>query len=287
MDGDTSQIASRGEGDVLDGWTLGCALLARTTRLRIGSIRLVHHWNAAKLAQAIATQERITPGRLRFLMSIGGQRSDAHFGLPLLPPGDRIAWLDETLHAARRLWRGETVTTHGRFVRLDGARVRPVLATPPAVEIAARSARLLERVARHADVWDVNLPPIPDRVAAAARCLDDACRRQGRDPASISRSMWIFARPGLAPDDPALPGEIRRWCPWFRELADTELVAATASGRSAAESVARFRALAHGCRIDAPVADLSGLDADAARRAIDALAPEVHPPRDDEPLAAA
>src|SRR5262249_5324747 len=68
VDGDVSMIDSRGDGDVLDGWTTTVALLVSTTRIEIGSIRLVHHWNPARLAQAVATVERIAPGRLRFLV---------------------------------------------------------------------------------------------------------------------------------------------------------------------------------------------------------------------------
>jgi alkanesulfonate monooxygenase SsuD/methylene tetrahydromethanopterin reductase-like flavin-dependent oxidoreductase (luciferase family) len=85
VDGDVSMLPSRGEGDVLDGWTVTAALLAATERIEIGSIRLVHHWNAAKLAQAVATAERIAPGRLRLQISIGAQPADARFGLPFPP----------------------------------------------------------------------------------------------------------------------------------------------------------------------------------------------------------
>lgn len=273
VDGDVSQIASRGEGDVLDGWTLTCALLARTSRLRIGSIRLVHHWHAAKLAQAVATQQRITPGRLRFLVSIGGQPADARFGLPLPPAADRVVWLDETLDAVVRLWRGETLSAQGRFVQLDAARVRPAPgAGAIRVEVAGRGARLLDVVARHADVWDVNLPAWPERAQRASDALATACRRHGRDPASIARSMWIFTRPDVAADDPRLLADVRRWCPWFRDVPDDALLRATACGRGA-NAADRLRALAIGCAIDLPLADLSGLDFNAARRAIDALAP--------------
>ncbi|HVH05616.1 MAG TPA: LLM class flavin-dependent oxidoreductase, partial [Myxococcota bacterium] len=44
VDGDVSMLESRGDADVLDGWTLTTALLARTQRIALGSIRLPHHW---------------------------------------------------------------------------------------------------------------------------------------------------------------------------------------------------------------------------------------------------
>jgi alkanesulfonate monooxygenase SsuD/methylene tetrahydromethanopterin reductase-like flavin-dependent oxidoreductase (luciferase family) len=255
---------------VLDGWTLTAALLARTQRIEIGSIRLVHHWNAAKLAQAIASLDRIAPGRLRFLCSIGGQPADRRFGLAFPDPAERIAWLDETLTALRALWRGETVTCRGRYVQLEGARVRPTVAVP--VEIAARGPRLLRLVAAHADRWDVNLPPLPERVAEAAQQLAAACRQQGREPDEIERSMWIFTRPGGPPGDPALRREFRRFNPWFRELADAEVDRAIVAGDASAcrEQLAR---LGEELRLTLPVADLSGLDHDATRHAVKRMAP--------------
>src|SRR5207249_2157986 len=76
IDGDVSQLAARRETDVLDGWTATTALIARTRRIRIASIRLVQHWNAAHLAQVAATADRIAPGRLHFFASIGDRPED-------------------------------------------------------------------------------------------------------------------------------------------------------------------------------------------------------------------
>ncbi len=272
VDGDVSQIRSRGEGDVLDGWTLTAALLARTERIEIGSIRLVHHWNAAKLAQAAATLDRITPGRLRFVCSVGGQPADRRFGLPFPPAADRVAWLDETLAAVRALWRGETVTCAGRFVCLDEARVRP---TPAGgglpITVAARGPRLLEVAATHADRWDVNLPPFAERVGAAAEHLAAACRARGRDPDAIERSQWIFARPGRDPGDPALAREYRSLNPWFADVPDERIGDAMLAGEPAActERLAAWREELH---LDLPVLDLSGLDLDAVRQALRRMA---------------
>jgi alkanesulfonate monooxygenase SsuD/methylene tetrahydromethanopterin reductase-like flavin-dependent oxidoreductase (luciferase family) len=273
VDGDVTVIERRGEGDVLDGWTVTVALLARTERIQIGSIRLPHHWNAARLAQAAATAERLFPGRLRFLVSIGAQRADRRFGLPWLPVGERIAWLDETLDALRALWRGESVTREGRYVRLQGARVRPV---PPGgripIEIGARRAALLALVARHADRWDVNLPPIAPRVREAEAALAAACRREGRDPAGIGRSLWVFARPGRDPADPALLAELLHWSPWHADLPEGELAASIVAG-SPEGCRRRIEAIRGNLGIDLPVVDCSGLGFDAARQVLDALSP--------------
>jgi alkanesulfonate monooxygenase SsuD/methylene tetrahydromethanopterin reductase-like flavin-dependent oxidoreductase (luciferase family) len=263
----------RRDADALEGWSVTLALLAKTERIEIGSLRLVHFWNAARLAQSAATAERLAPGRLRFFISIGAHPDDVRFGLPFPPAAERIVWLEEMLTALRALWRGEEVSCSGRFVRLAGARVRPLpRGGRLPIQVAAAGRRMLELVAAHADVWDVNLPPVKARVQAAARDLDAACRARGRDPASLERSMWIFTRLGAGPDDPALRAEFRRLNPWFHAVGDGELVEALVAG-TAQECRARLAAIRRELRIDLPVLDLSGVPADAARRVMEALAP--------------
>jgi alkanesulfonate monooxygenase SsuD/methylene tetrahydromethanopterin reductase-like flavin-dependent oxidoreductase (luciferase family) len=270
VDGDATLHPGR---ETLDGWTVATALLARTQRIPIASLRLVHHWNAARLAHAAATAERIAPGRLRLLVSIGDRPSDARFGLPDLPASERIRWLDEALDAMRALWRGEGVTRAGRYVRLDGARLSPV---PPGgrlpVAVAAKGARLLEVVARHADAWDVNLPPVPGRVRAAAAALEAACARIGRDPRGISRSMLFFTRLRDAEDPAGALAEFRRLNPWFGFVPDAEATAALVVG-SPERCRARIAELAAACGIDEPYLDLSGVPAGEARRILAALSP--------------
>ncbi|MBW2665601.1 MAG: LLM class flavin-dependent oxidoreductase [Deltaproteobacteria bacterium] len=273
VDGDVSMLASKSERDVLHGWTVAMALLARTERIQIGSIRLVHHWNAAQLAQAVATAERLTPGRLRCVIAAGDRPNDANFGFPDLPVGERIRLLDETLEAMQCLWRGETVTRSGRYVQLERARVRPI---PPGgaipIAIAARGPRMLRRVAAHAQIWEVNLPPIAAHVSAAAATLAEACRERGRDPDEIRRSLWIFTRLDPAGDVTAALPEFRRLNPWFDEFPDDEVRASLVVGK-ATDCRRRLSELTAELSLELPVVDLSGLDAVRARRLMEALAP--------------
>jgi len=275
VDGDVSQLPSRGDHDVLDGWTVTTSLLARTQRIEIGSIRLVYHWNAARLAQAAASLDRIEPGRLRFMISIGGQASDRRFGFPELEPGERIQWLDEALGVIRQLWKGDRVDFQGRFVSVAGAKVRPIPESGGLpIQIAARGRRLLEVVARHGDRWDINLPPLADRVGVAEGHLAEACRQSGRDPGQIERSMWIFTRVGKSAQDPALHREFRRLNPWFADVSDEELPRAVVAG-DAGQCAERLREIAAEFRLALPVVDLSGLPAETVNEQLEALAPVV------------
>lgn len=271
VDGDVSVVPSRGEADVLDGWTVTSVLLARSERIRIGSLRIAEQWNIARLAQAAATLERIEPGRLDFLVSIGGQPADRRFGYPLRPAGERIRQLDEMLEALRALWAGQSVTRRGRYVRLEEARVRPVPPEGIRVAIAARRPRMLELVARHGDAWDMNVPPVKSWVEPCERDLAHACRAVGRDPAALARSLWIFTR--LAGPPTELRAEYRRLNPWFRDLPDQRLDEAIVSGSPEA-CRSRIEELREALRLDLPVLDLSGLGRAASEALLEACAPE-------------
>jgi alkanesulfonate monooxygenase SsuD/methylene tetrahydromethanopterin reductase-like flavin-dependent oxidoreductase (luciferase family) len=274
VDGDISMLGGPRKTDVLDGWTVTTALLARTRRIQIGSMRLVHHWNAARLAQAAATAERLTPGRLQFLISIGDRPNDERFGLQRPSASERVRWLDETLTAVRGLWQGDAVTLRGRYVQLDGATVQP---SPTGghipIAIAGSGTKLLDVVAAHADVWEINLPPLPERVAKAHAELERACGARDRDPSEIARSMWIFTRIGKSSDRDAAHAEYRRLNPWFHWLSDEEQVRAAVVG-SAEQCRARLVEITDELGLDLTVVDLSGLDAAASHRALEGLAPE-------------
>jgi hypothetical protein len=130
---------------------------------------------------------------------------------------------------------------------------------------------MLGLVAAHADRWDVNLPPVAPRVHDASRRLAEACRARGRDPATIARSMWIFARPGGDPDEPSVRAAFRRWNPWFSDVPDAELREAMLAG-PVPECRARLALIRAELGIDLPILDLSGLDRATAERVMTELA---------------
>jgi alkanesulfonate monooxygenase SsuD/methylene tetrahydromethanopterin reductase-like flavin-dependent oxidoreductase (luciferase family) len=272
VDGDVSQLASLGSRDVLDGWTVLTALAQRTQRIQLASIRLVHYWNAARLAQSFATFERIAPRRQRAFLAIGAHPADRAFGLHFPPAAERIAWLDETLAALRALWRGQPVTQRGRFVTLESARVRPALTAPPPLELAVAGPRMLALVAAHADAWNINLPPLAERVARATAQLASACAARGRAAHEIARVLQIFARPGLAADDPALLAAFRRFHPWFSDVPDADVPRAVLCGGADAAR-AQLGRLRRDLTLDLPVVDVTGLPASEADAALVTLAP--------------
>ena len=83
--------------------------------------------------------------------------------------------------------------------------------------------------------------------------------------------MWIFTRVGDFPHR-ELTAEFRKFNPWFGWLPDTDLDEAIVTG-TPEQCRSRLGQIRRELHVDLPVLDLSGLDAERARRALVALAP--------------
>jgi hypothetical protein len=136
---------------------------------------------------------------------------------------------------------------------------------------------MLALVAKHADTWNINVPPLPARVAAASARLASACTAQGRPVQAIARALQIFARPSLAPDDPALLSAFRRFHPWFADVPDADVSEATLCGGAPAAR-AQLARLRRELALDLPIVDLTGLPPAEAESALAALAPRPSEP---------
>jgi alkanesulfonate monooxygenase SsuD/methylene tetrahydromethanopterin reductase-like flavin-dependent oxidoreductase (luciferase family) len=89
----------------------------------------------------------------------------------------------------RRLWEGGPVEHAGPAHRLEGAIVEPAPATPPLLMVGGESRRSIEIAVRRADWW--NIVHVPDDLARRAKQADETCAREGRDPATLRRSVYL------------------------------------------------------------------------------------------------
>ena len=95
----------------------------------------------------------------------------------------------------RRLWtEPEPFDFHGDTVDLVGAfgRPKPVQRPHPPILIGGRSGATLRVVAEHADIWNIPGGDIADVIGRSA-LLDRYCTEIGRDPAEITRSVYLSA----------------------------------------------------------------------------------------------
>ena len=214
-------LAGPKNGDVLEGWTLLAALAAQTTRLRLGLLVTSNRIRPpAVLGKIASTLDVISGGRLIMGLGVGGTHQPAvqnpaieeyaAYGLTLVPPGEGVDRLRETIEILRRMWTEDEFDFHGKYCTLERTRnaPKPVQKGGPPLLIGGWGNRMLRLVAEHADTWNISGPPHVDldTLADRVRRLDAECELIGRDPSTISRSLQQI----VSYDDPAGTREIVR-----------------------------------------------------------------------------
>lgn len=107
-------------------------------------------YHPAVIAQAAATLAEMFPGRFWLALGSGEALNEHVTGRPWPAKAERNARLLECASVIRALWRGETVTHHGRVV-VEEARVYSLPAQPPRLIGAAVSEETAEWVGGWAD----------------------------------------------------------------------------------------------------------------------------------------
>jgi len=174
------------------------AALARTvTRPRLGTLVVCEVLRPASvLAKALATLDRITGGRLDVGLGAGWYEPEYEaVGVPFPPPGERLARLAEAVDIVRELLPGGPVTYEGRYHRASGAVNRPpALQEPrPPVFVGGKGDRLIQLAAERADGWNTCWVWTPDAYRGRLDVLERSCEKIGRDPATVWRSLGLYA----------------------------------------------------------------------------------------------
>jgi len=194
-------IAGDPDGPIFEGWTLLSALAAQTQRLRVGLLVTSNRFRPpAMLAKIAATVDVVSGGRLDFGIGAGSRPShpmarreyEAH-GLPYHDFAHSVDSLAEALTVIRRLWsETEPFDFAGNHVHLPGAfgNPKPLQRPHPPIVTGGRSGPLLRVTAEHADMWNIPGGDIADAIERSA-LLDRYCVEIGREPTSITRSMFL------------------------------------------------------------------------------------------------
>lgn len=175
------------------------ALTGYVSRPRLGTLVMCEALRPATvLAKALATVDRISGGRLDVGLGAGWYEPDYEaIGMAMPPPGERIDRLTEAVRVCRAMLRAEggEVTFDGRFHRAAGARnLPPALQAPnPPVFVGGKGDRLLRLAAEHADGWNTCWTWTFDAYRERLTVLDRECERVGRDPATVWRSLGLYA----------------------------------------------------------------------------------------------
>ncbi|MBI3013977.1 MAG: LLM class flavin-dependent oxidoreductase [Candidatus Tectomicrobia bacterium] len=150
------------------------------------------------LAQTTATVDFLSNGRLILGIGIGSRVADYYFEWVALgiPPEKRTRRMVHVVEALKKLWTGEPVTTESEFFPFQDARILPTPIQKPGVPIwfATGHGRFIPaqyaRLVRLGEGAMMNLD-MPWEFKQHVENIEKECDKQGRDPATIHRCMYL------------------------------------------------------------------------------------------------
>jgi len=176
--------------NVVDPFVALARASAVTTTLKLATgICLVPERNPLTLAKEIASLDYFSQGRFLFGIGTGWLREETElFGVAF---ADRIKYTRESVLAMKQLWTQDEAEFHGQFIDFP-----PVICLPkpsqkphPPVLIGGMAKNVFSRVVEWGDGWMPNRVT-PDDVAEGRHTLTRLCEERGRDPNSVSISVY-------------------------------------------------------------------------------------------------
>jgi F420-dependent oxidoreductase-like protein len=168
------------------------ALAADTERARLGCLVFyVGYRNPALLAKAATTLDHLSGGRFELGLGAGWHEWEARaYGYDFPAIGTRLSMLEEAVQIARGMLTSERTTFTGKHFRVEDASClpRPIQQRLPIWIGGVGEQRTLRIAARHADGWNAAYVSA-EHFGRLNRRLDEWCEREGRDPATIRRSV--------------------------------------------------------------------------------------------------
>jgi F420-dependent oxidoreductase-like protein len=183
------------EGPCFDGPTLLAALAAHTSRIRCGILVVGNTYrNPAILAKIFTTLDHISGGRVELGIGAGWwELEHEEYGIPFPPVGQRIRMLAESARIITGLWTQHRAALDGRYYTVTDAlsEPKPVQQPHPPIWVGGAGERLTLRVvAESADGWNTFFMPVA-HYQHKLDVLAEHCRRVGRDPNDIRKSLVI------------------------------------------------------------------------------------------------
>jgi len=211
--------------------TILAALAAVTTRLELATAVLCMPFrNPALLAKMAATIDEISGGR--FILGIGAGWHEPEFRAFGVPFDHRASRFEEALAIVHGLLTTGRVDFEGVYYSARECELRPRGPRPsgPPIMIGTTGPRMLALTARYAGLWnhlfDAQTGDRYENYARVRATVDAACLANGRDPATLGRTLYdavnVFNRPGYAmtKSGPPLAGTPEQIANGLRRYAD-------------------------------------------------------------------
>jgi len=187
--------STRGPWEV---WTMLSGLAASTSRIRLGPLVAATAFHAPPmLAKLAATVDEISGGRL--ILGLGAGWNETEFRAFGFPFDHRISRFEEAFTIVRTLLRDGSIDFDGRFFQARDCELQPKPARPggPPLMVGSVGPRMLEITLPHVELWNVwyrDSNNSPAGLEPILRDVDAACRKVGRDPATLEKTSAVLVR---------------------------------------------------------------------------------------------
>jgi F420-dependent oxidoreductase-like protein len=180
-------VAGADENASLDAWGTICALAARTTTLRLGTMvspsSFRHPSVVAKLA---VTADHVSGGRVSLGLGTGWSEIEhTAYGFPFLSMKERMDVLEEQLEIIHDgHFKPGPFSFKGTYYELDELQARPQPVQQPHLPLimgGAAGPRAARLAARYADEYNTVMPTL-EEIADRKGKIDAACEKAGREP---------------------------------------------------------------------------------------------------------
>jgi alkanesulfonate monooxygenase SsuD/methylene tetrahydromethanopterin reductase-like flavin-dependent oxidoreductase (luciferase family) len=181
---------------VWENWSLLSALAASTSRVELGPlVTPTSFHNPAMLAKIVDTVDEIAGGRL--ILGLGAGWVEREYQAMGLPYDHRVSRFEEAVQIIHGLLRTGAVDFEGRYYSARECELRPrgPRVSGPPILIGSSGERMLRIMARYGDAWNAFFSKTgnsPAGVAPLRETVDAACRAEGREPATLARTITAF-----------------------------------------------------------------------------------------------
>ena len=180
----------RADAPMMECFSVLSGLAAVTSRMRLGSLVTPTTMNhPALIANRAATIDNISGGRLVLGMGAGWQINEHDaFGIELFGAKDRVDRFAEAIEIVVSMLSQPRTTLRGTHFTVVDAPCEPKpVQQPLPILVGTGGSRMLRLTARFAQEW--NTWGTPSGAGKVMRKLVEACEKEGRDPATVRKSV--------------------------------------------------------------------------------------------------
>jgi len=193
------EMMASAQDPMLEGYTSLGFLAGQTKSMTLGLLCTgVTYRHPGLLAKIVATLDVLSGGRAQ--LGIGAawyEREHLGLGVPLPPVSERFERLEETLQICLQMWSEDEGPFAGRHYQLAETICRPAPISSPRPRVLVGGSgerKTLRLVARYADACNL-FAVSPEEVGRKLEVLAGHCEREGRDPATIDKTILAMANP--------------------------------------------------------------------------------------------